>query len=154
MSTQIACSELNSKGKPCKSTSIGPSGKCAFHDGKSPLGTAEGARKAAKRSAEVRAEKAERRRMTALDWAAKLCEENGKEVYETFLTAIKAGEWRAADSVMSRIYGRPTEHVETVDVTERPTSELTLPELEELRRRLLHEQPHVVSLDDARSRTS
>src|SRR5579862_7691539 len=75
-----ACSELNAKGEPCRSTSVGPSGKCAFHDGKSPLGTAEGARKAAKRSAEVRAEKAERRRMTALDWAAKLCEENGQEI--------------------------------------------------------------------------
>src|SRR5690348_6626777 len=86
-----ACSELNAKGKPCRSTSVGPSGKCAFHDGKSPLGTAEGARKAAKRSAEVRAEKAERRRMNGLDFAAKLVEEDGQEIYECYKAAIKAG---------------------------------------------------------------
>jgi hypothetical protein len=50
--------------------------------------------------------------MNALDWAAKLAEENGKEIHDAYLAAIKAGEWRAADSILDRIYGRPTEHVE------------------------------------------
>jgi hypothetical protein len=66
----------------------------------------------ARRSPQVRREKAEARKMNALDWAAKLVEENGREIYESYLGAIKAGEWRAADSILDRIYGRPTERVE------------------------------------------
>jgi hypothetical protein len=45
--------------------------------------------------------------MSALDWAAKLVEENGRELAESFLRAARNGDWRAADALMNRIYGRP-----------------------------------------------
>jgi hypothetical protein len=44
--------------------------------------------------------------MSALDWAAKLVEENGRELAESFLTAARQGDWRAADALMNRIYGK------------------------------------------------
>jgi hypothetical protein len=50
---------------------------------------------------------AETRRMNALDWAAKLVEENGRELAESFLQAARNGEWRAAEALMNRIYGKP-----------------------------------------------
>jgi hypothetical protein len=45
--------------------------------------------------------------MDALDWAAKLVEENGRELAESFLSAARNGDWRAAEALMNRIYGRP-----------------------------------------------
>jgi hypothetical protein len=45
--------------------------------------------------------------MTALDWAAKLVEENGRKLAESFLNAARNGDWRAADALMNRIYGKP-----------------------------------------------
>ena len=45
--------------------------------------------------------------MSALDWAAKLVEQNGRELAESFLRAARNGDWRAAEALMSRIYGKP-----------------------------------------------
>src|SRR5262245_44850799 len=45
--------------------------------------------------------------MTALDWAAKIVEERGQELAESFLNAARNGDWRAADALMNRIYGKP-----------------------------------------------
>src|SRR5262245_9391953 len=45
--------------------------------------------------------------MTALDWAAKLVEERGQELAESFPNATKNGDWRAAEALMNRIYGKP-----------------------------------------------
>jgi hypothetical protein len=45
--------------------------------------------------------------MNALDWAAKVVEENGRELAESFLSAARNGDWRAADVLMNRIYGKP-----------------------------------------------
>jgi hypothetical protein len=45
--------------------------------------------------------------MTALDWAARLVEQHGQELAESFLNAARDGDWRAADALMSRIYGKP-----------------------------------------------
>jgi hypothetical protein len=47
------------------------------------------------------------RRMSALDWAAKIVEEQGRELAESFLSAARNGDWRAADALMNRIYGKP-----------------------------------------------
>ena len=49
--------------------------------------------------------------MSALDWAAKLVEENGKELADSFLSAARNGDWRAADALMNRIYGKPEQAV-------------------------------------------
>jgi hypothetical protein len=44
------------------------------------------------------------RRVTALDWVAKLVEERGQELAESFLAAARKGGWLAADALMNRIY--------------------------------------------------
>jgi hypothetical protein len=49
--------------------------------------------------------------MTALDWAAKLVEERGQELAESFLAAARNGDWRAADALMNRIYGKPEQAI-------------------------------------------
>jgi hypothetical protein len=52
----------------------------------------------------------EERRGTALDWMAVADEEHGREILEVYLQAVR-GHWRAAEALMSRIYGKPTETV-------------------------------------------
>jgi hypothetical protein len=54
--------------------------------------------------------------MSALDWAARIVEENGRDLAESFLKAAREGDWRAADAVMNRIYGEPEETVRQVEV--------------------------------------
>jgi hypothetical protein len=49
--------------------------------------------------------------MTALDWAAKIVEERGQELAESFLSAARRGDWRAADALMNRIYGKPEQAI-------------------------------------------
>jgi hypothetical protein len=53
--------------------------------------------------------------MSALDWAARIVEENGRELAESFLSAARRGDWRAAEALMSRIYGKPEETVRQVE---------------------------------------
>jgi hypothetical protein len=53
--------------------------------------------------------------LSALDWAAKIVEERGQELAESFLHAARQGDWRAADALMNRIYGRPEAIVRTVE---------------------------------------
>jgi hypothetical protein len=52
--------------------------------------------------------------LTALDWAAKIVEENGRDLAESFLSAARNGDWRAAQALMDRIYGKPVEATVTV----------------------------------------
>jgi hypothetical protein len=40
-------------------------------------------------------------------------EEHGREIVEVYLQAMRGGDWRAAEALMSRIYGKPTETVVT-----------------------------------------
>jgi hypothetical protein len=40
-------------------------------------------------------------------------EEHGREILEVYLQAMRGGDWRAAEALMSRIYGKPTENVVT-----------------------------------------
>jgi hypothetical protein len=54
--------------------------------------------------------------MSALDWAARIVEENGRDLAESFLKAAREGDWRAADALMNRIYGKPEETVRQVEV--------------------------------------
>jgi hypothetical protein len=34
-------------------------------------------------------------------------EEHGREIVEVYLQAMRKGDWRAAEALMSRIYGKP-----------------------------------------------
>jgi hypothetical protein len=40
-------------------------------------------------------------------------EEHGREIIEVYLQAMRGGDWRAAEALMSPIYGKPTETVVT-----------------------------------------
>ena len=62
----------------------------------------------------MRREKAEARKRSAMDWIALKLEEHAEEVADAFVDAIRRGEWRAAEALLSRVYGKPTERVETV----------------------------------------
>jgi hypothetical protein len=44
---------------------------------------------------------------------ARAAEEHGREILEVYLQAMRGGDWRAAEALMSRIYGKPTETVVT-----------------------------------------
>jgi hypothetical protein len=49
--------------------------------------------------------------MTALDRAARIIEENGRQLAKSFLTAARRGDRRAAEALMNRIYGKPEQPV-------------------------------------------
>jgi hypothetical protein len=79
------------------------------------------------------------RKRSALDWAAHIVEENGRELAESFLSAARNGDWRAAEALMNRIYGKP-EQALVAHVAPSPALELvrslSLEEKLELLRRL------------------
>jgi hypothetical protein len=55
------------------------------------------------------------RKRTALDWMAVAAEEHGREIVEVYLQAMRKGDWRAAEALMSRIYGKPEQTVRQVE---------------------------------------
>ena len=114
-----SCAATTKAGKPCKAPPVLGGPLCAGHSG---LGLArdpvEAGRKGAQATAKVRATKAEERRMSALDWADKLIRERGEEIANAYMAAWKRGDWRAAEALMTRVYGRPVERVQV----EAPTS--------------------------------
>ena len=75
----------------------------------------------------------------ALDWMAVAVEENGREIVEVYLAAARRGDWRAAEALMNRIYGKP-EQALVAHVAPSPALELvrslSLEEKLELLRRL------------------
>jgi hypothetical protein len=77
--------------------------------------------------------------MSALDWAAKIVEEEGEALARSFLKAAEEGDWRAADALMNRIYGKPEQAV-VAHVAASPAVEvirsMSLDEKLELLRRL------------------
>src|SRR5512133_566928 len=52
--------------------------------------------------------------MSALDWMAVAVEEHGREIVEVYLEAMRKGDWRAAEALMSRVGGQPEETVRQV----------------------------------------
>ena len=77
--------------------------------------------------------------MSALDWMAVAAEEHGREIVGVYLKAIEGGDWRAAEALMNRIYGKPEEALVT-RVDSNPVAEavrkLSLEEKLELLQRL------------------
>jgi hypothetical protein len=64
----------------------------------------------------VRSPRFPARKRSALEWAAIAVEEHGREVAQSFVDAAKRGDWRAAEALMNRIYGKPEETVRQVEV--------------------------------------
>jgi hypothetical protein len=92
--------------------------------------------------------------MTALDWAAKLVEEEGEALARSFLKAAEEGDWRAADALMNRIYGKPEQAV-VAHVAASPAVEvirsMTLEEKLELLHRLREGEPVALPVIDGSS---
>lgn len=73
--------------------------------------------------------------MSALDWAHKLIQERGEEIAAAFMRAVEQGDWRAAEALMTRVYGKPQERVEVSQPESVEEVEaLTLAEIRQLRR--------------------
>jgi hypothetical protein len=66
-------------------------------------------------------------------------EEHGREILEVYLQAMRGGDWRAAEALMSRIYGKP-EAIVVPHAAPNPTTavlkSMSLDEKLELLRRL------------------
>ena len=75
----------------------------------------------------------------ALEWAAIAVEEHGRELAQSFVDAARRGDWRAAEALMNRIYGKPEEIVRQVEVNPATAvlKSMSLEEKLELLRRLL-----------------
>jgi hypothetical protein len=65
-------------------------------------------------------------------------EEHGRELAQSFVDAARRGDWRAADALMNRIYGKPEETVRRVDANPATAvlKSMSLEEKLELLRRL------------------
>jgi hypothetical protein len=134
----LSCRATNARGEPCRSTSVDDGGLCAFHGRRTPLGSVEVAREAGLVSVKRRRERAAERRRSALEWAAIAVEEHGRELAQSFVDAAKRGDWRAAEALMNRIYGKPEETVRQVEVNPATAvlKSMSLDEKLELLRRL------------------
>jgi hypothetical protein len=68
-------------------------------------------------------------------------EEHGREIVEVYLQAMRKGDWRAAEALMSRIYGKPTETHTPVSPQKAVLASMTLEEKLELLHRLREGEP-------------
>lgn len=135
-SAPARCAHLTKAGAPCRMPALTGTSACVNH---SPGAQALRLR-AASASVEARrrraAERREARTRTAQDWIAVALEERGREIAEAVAQAAVDGDWRAAQALWERVYGKPVERVEGVqlDVDLRT---LTDAQLEAMRAQLL-----------------
>lgn len=96
-------------------------------------------------SAQARSGRAQARKMTVLEAAHAVLEEHADAILRNW-TSQAADDWRAADALMTRVFGRPTERVELGPVT--LTDEvLADPEARaRLKAQLLRRHPHLEAL--------
>jgi hypothetical protein len=92
----------------------------------------------------VRAAKAEERRKTLRDLLHDRLEEHAEEIVQCFLTSAREGDWRAADALITRVYGRPQEKLELRQPQDDfDLSKLSLDELHQMKNRILAEHPEL-----------
>lgn len=95
--------------------------------------TKEQASRGGKATAERARRAREERRMTALERINRDIEEQHERVMAVYWAAIDAGDWRAAEALLDRTYGKATQRQEIEDVTDRGLdTEADLGALEEL----------------------
>ena len=68
--------------------------------------------KASAASARARKRRSEARKMGALGYAALKVEQESEMLIGSFLEAARRGDWRAAEALMLRVFGRPQERLE------------------------------------------
>ena len=84
-------------------------GLCSAHSPLSTFAMAESSRRGAKNGVALRRKRAEARRLDALSYAHKAIAEQGNLLVGAFVKAAENGDWRAAEALMNRIYGKPVE---------------------------------------------
>jgi hypothetical protein len=62
---------------------------------------------------------------------------------ECFLAAAREGDWRAADALITRVYGKPQEKLEMSRPDEFDLTKLILEKLQEMKNRILSEHPEL-----------
>lgn len=161
------CTENRKDGQPCAAYATA-TGKCAGH---SRLGAVSDPQANAAKSAQIRSDKAEKRKLSFQDLAAKKLEKNADKLVAVFLDAAKADiptttgydkdgsiAWekgggpdhairlRAAQAFAERVLGKPVERVETVETNASSVSSLSREQRAALRRRLVEENPDLAEL--------
>jgi hypothetical protein len=70
----------------------------------------------------------------ALSLAALMVEQEAEAVIGAFMSAIRQGDWRAAEALLQRVYGRPQEKLEVVQPqTVEEVERMSLAEIRQLR---------------------
>ncbi len=132
-SQTFRCSALTKAGKPCRSTSVGEDGLCAYHGGRTRLDSVE----AGKKSGEKRREMAKSLRQRLAD----AVEAEAETLIKAYLKGARDGDWRAADALITRVHGKPKETVEHRELPTDPAKLLSMSseELDALEAQLLGE---------------
>ena len=65
-------------------------------------------------SAAVRSERRETRKLSVLDVLAREVQAKAEDLAHSYVKAAQDGDWRAADALVTRVYGKPKETVETI----------------------------------------
>ena len=64
-------------------------------------------------------------------------EDRAQEIIKCFLAAIRGGDWRAAEALLMRVYGKPQEKVEvTIPQSVDDVARLSLEQIQSLRAQL------------------
>ena len=73
-------------------------------------------------------------------------EEHAEAIVQCFLASAREGDWRAADALITRVYGKPQEKLEVSRPDEFDLTKLSMEELHEMRNRILAEHPELAEL--------
>jgi hypothetical protein len=110
------CSAIKRNGERCMAWALHGRDLCSGHSGIVKLDPV----KAARASAEARRRRADIRRESLRDRLARKAEENAEKIWQAYLRGIESEDpgvaFRAAEALVQRIYGKPTEHVKTETV--------------------------------------
>lgn len=116
------CSHVDPEsGKVCNGWRVkdDPSGYCAGHLGIGLAGDAAIRAQGTAASAASRTSSAALRRMSTLEAARVILEEEAEPILRNWARQA-ASDWRAANALITRVYGAPTERIEVGDVSVDP----------------------------------
>lgn len=79
--------------------------------------TPEDRAKGTQKAKENREKKRAIKEMNLKELLAAEIERRADEIAEVFFKAVNSGDWKAAEALLNRVYGRPKETVETIEKT-------------------------------------
>jgi hypothetical protein len=78
---------------------------------------------------------------------ARATEEHAGEIVAAYLAAgVERGDWRALDALVTRVYGKPVERVETVQADPLGIAAMSPDERAKLLQAALAQHPHLAAL--------